>query len=103
MFVDPNEKVPISDGKNTIYIRAKMSVGVRAKVEDAIAMADGGTAKNIGSYILALLENNILAWEGPDFEGVPCTVENIRRLDPDDPLVQKVRDEIARRNAPRGN
>lgn len=105
MFVDPNERVPVSLDGNTIYIRAKMSMAVTARVNDEFSLVAGrgeGLA-GMGSYSLALLVNNIVAWEGPAFTGesgkpIPCTRANIELLDPDDPLVAAVREEIGNRN-----
>ena len=106
MFIDPNERIPITLGGNTIYIRAKMSAGVRAAVQDEIKAKTAGSQddmemRGIGSYRLALLRHNIVAWEGPDFEGRPCTRANIDLLDLDDPLIEMVAEQIGTRNAPK--
>jgi hypothetical protein len=109
MFVDPNERVPVTLGENTVYIRARMSVAVQARVQDELAVREGSPEaglSGIGSYTLALLVHNIVGWEGPDFvdaagKPVPCTRANIERLDPDTELLQMVRDEIGARNARR--
>lgn len=101
-----NERVPVyldEDPSNIIYIRSKMNVGVQNRVQDAIAAIsqDGGKADisyHLGAYNNALLTCNVLGWEGPDFDKVPCTPENILELDPDDPLLEKVLEEINRRN-----
>jgi hypothetical protein len=52
-----------------------------------------------------LLEVNIKKWNGPDFQDrnghpIPCTTANIRRLDPNEPLVQKVLKIVGDRNEP---
>lgn len=110
MFIDPKERVTVTDERgNTVWIKAKMDVATKHKVEDAVAAIgdDMGTEAvqiHIGSYNTALLIHNIVAWEGPDFmdereKPVPCTPANIRRLDPDEPLVDMVLREINRRNA----
>ena len=111
MFIDPTERVPVTVGGNTIYIRAKMTASVRARVEDEIAAKGLGDRRDmemrgLGSYSLALLVHNIVAWEGSDFvdergKPIPCTRANIERLDLDEPLVVEVREEIGRRNAPK--
>jgi len=106
MFVDPNAKVAITEGENTIYIKAKMDLATRAAVQDEIAARGMGSTdevevRGIGSYRLALLAHNIVGWEGPAFEGVRCNRANILRLEPDDPLVEKVAAEIGERNAPK--
>lgn len=106
MFIDPTARVPVTDGRNTIYIKAKMDVSTRAAVQNEMRAAGTDEAEefvmtHIGSYRLALLTHNIVGWEGPDFEGVPCTRTNIGRLDPSEPLVIKVSQEIGERNASR--
>lgn len=107
MFVQ-TDRVPITVGDNTIYIKAKMDYGTRNQVLSAAAdarMDDKGNAKaatvNIGRYQNALLVNNIVDWNGPAFENIACTAVNILRLDPDEPLVVKVLEEIATRNPQR--
>jgi hypothetical protein len=105
IFVD-KKPVPITvDGVNTIYIRARMGYGIEQKViGDATTFKqEAGKQKqtvevNIGAYNMALLTNNILRWEGPEFGGIPCTPENIALLNDEDPLVEKVLGEIAERN-----
>lgn len=106
------EPVPVSvDGSNTIYIRPKMGYGIEQKVigeatkfTQATKSQNGSKAPaqtvevNIGAYNMALLTNNIMRWEGPEFNGIPCTAENIALLDDSDPLVEMVLKEIAERN-----
>jgi len=53
---------------------------------------------DLAENLIAMLVLNILGWSGPDFDNVPCTPENIRRLDPDQPVVEKAIEEITRRN-----
>lgn len=108
MFVADN-RVPVTDERgNTVYIRAKMDFGTRNKVIGAVARVhpngEGAeTEMDLGAYNTALLTQNILAWEGPDFNGVPCTAANIARLDPDEPLVDQVLAEINTRNTKAAN
>ena len=115
MFVDPNERVAVTLGENTVYIKAKMSAGTKALLEDEIKASGTGRVRGgdapdediemsgFGSYGMLLRIHNIVAWEGPDFtdasgKPIPCTRANIERLDPDDPLVEAVREEIGKRN-----
>ena len=107
MFVDTKAKVPVTHGGNTIYIKAKMDYGTVAAVQDEIKATGGGTDgmqfERLGSYRMALLAHNIVAWEGPDFmdangKPVPCTRANIERLDPNEPIVEMVAAEIGERN-----
>lgn len=105
MFVDTT-KVPIAldhDPANVIFIRPKMDFGTKARVLDAIAKVqatDKGASVGVGmgAYQLALLQHNIVGWEGPAFGAVPCSPEAVARLDPDEPLVARVVEEIATRN-----
>lgn len=112
MFVSNTERVAVTvDGVNTVYIRPKMPFGVQQKVvsamtqmrADADAMNGVDATLDWGAYNMALMRYNILGWEGPAFQDeagrpVPCTPANIERLDPDEPLVDKVLEEIQRRN-----
>jgi hypothetical protein len=87
---------------NVIYIRAKMDVATDAKVKSELVTmgADNKTVEmRLGENQLALLIHNIVKWDGPDLKDVPCTVANIRALDPTEPHIVLVLDEIARRNA----
>lgn len=66
---------------------------------------DGGMdmTYDVAAYSLALLECNVLDWRGPSFtlpDGGkrPCTPEQIRALNPAEPLVAKVLAEIGARN-----
>lgn len=106
------EPVAVSvDDKNIIYIRPKMGYGIEQKVigeatkfTQAAKSQNGSKAPaqtvevNIGAYNMALLTNNILRWEGPEFSGIPCTDENKAMLDDSDPLVEMVLKEITERN-----
>jgi hypothetical protein len=91
------------DPDNRIYIKAKMDYGTKNAVMDEIAKITitSGTPDvraALGAYNTALMTKNIVRWEGPAFGGVPCTPETIMQLDPDEPLVERVMDEINRRN-----
>ena len=88
---------------NVIYIRAKMSVGVKAKVSSEMFLWNADRKElesRFGENETALLIHNIVRWEGPDFAGVPCTRKNIIELDPTEPHIVKVLEAIALRNAP---
>jgi hypothetical protein len=100
-FFIENKPVGVSDDNgNTIYILARMGIGDEAKVSaDFVGL--GGRA--INAYQLALLRHNVLRWEGPDFENddgktIPCTRENIDRLQPDLPLVKATLERIGELN-----
>jgi hypothetical protein len=97
----------ITPAIDVIWIRNRMSVAVQQGVQsEATSMkGSGGRAMevdiDIGLYQLALLRQNILAWQGPSFNGVVCTPETIGELDASEPLVQRVLQEISDRNARR--
>jgi len=103
MFVD-RKPVVIGEGPDTISIRPKMDFSTKNACMDALAAISQGddgkanVAMHLGAYQLALLRHNIVAWSGPSFVGVACTPENIDKLDPDEPLVEQVLEEIGRRN-----
>jgi hypothetical protein len=88
MFIQ-TDRVPVTDDRgNTIWVRRKMDFGAAATIQ-ATPMQD----RIIATYVV-----NILGWDGPDFQGVACTEEAIRRLDPTDPLVDQVGRKIAELN-----
>ena len=97
----------ITPAIDVIWIRNRMSVAVQQGVQsEATSMkGSGGRAMevdiDVGMYQLALLRQNILAWQGPSFNGVVCTPETIGELDASEPLVQRVLQEINDRNARR--
>jgi hypothetical protein len=102
MFVN-GAAVEVTVGENTICIRPKMDFGTKNCCMDALAAIgreNGETemAVHLGAYQVALMAENILAWRGPAFVGVPCTAANIAKLDPDEPLVELVLEEIVARN-----
>lgn len=98
---DPSEVIADVTPR-TIWIRAKMNLGVSNTVAGKMARLNGKELElTLGERMTALLEENILAWAGGDLEGVPCTKANIRRLDPTDPFIDRVADEISTRNMPK--
>lgn len=102
----PKESIPVSidGGVNTIYIKPKLDLGGKTRVQDA-ANSVGGGIVTIGAATLMLLVESIIDWSGPDFieDGakLPCIRANIERLDPDDPLVERAAEEVGKRNAPK--
>ena len=97
----------ITPAIDVIWIRNRMSVAVQQAVqsEATSVKTSGGRSPDleidVGLYQLALLRQNILAWQGPSFNGVVCTPETIGELDASEPLVQRVLQEISDRNARR--
>lgn len=112
MFIDPNERIAVyefdanevisEEPPNVIFIRPKMDFATQKKVGAAGFRLGAGSKPNeldLAENLIAMLVLNIVGWSGPQFDSVPCTPENIRRLDPDQPIVEKALEEIARRNS----
>ena len=101
----------ITPDMDVIWIRARMSVAVQQAVQSeatsvSTSRVNGRTGTpdveiDVGVYQIALLRQNILAWQGPSFVGVPCTADAIGDLDPQEPLVERVLQEINDRNTRR--
>lgn len=105
MFVSDERVAVTVDGKDVIYIRPKMGAKTKALLQDQLVKITGKAGDEgaqmeftSGAYQIALLVANIIAWEGPGFDGVKCVPFNIERLDPDTELYDKVLGEIAQRN-----
>jgi hypothetical protein len=103
---DPDEIIS-DEPPSVVWIRAKMNVGIKKKVEGHIArMAKNGDVElTLDQQQMALFIYNILDWDGPRFldglgQKVPCTPANIERLDPSDPFFEKVVNAIGERNRP---
>lgn len=112
MFIDPHDYVEVYEfdptevlsdqPPNIIRIRPKMDFATQKKVGAAGFRLGTGAKPNeldLAENLIAMLVLNIVGWSGPDFDAIPCTPENIRRLDPDQPIVEKALEEIARRNS----
>lgn len=101
----------ITPDMDVIWIRSRMSVAVQQAVQSeatsvSTSRVNGRTGTpdveiDVGVYQIALLRQNILAWQGPSFVGVPCTADAIGDLDPQEPLVERVLQEISDRNTRR--
>jgi len=124
MFINPQALASVSDDRgNTVWFKTKMTFRDNAAVEEAllkmkfkqgnIGKAGNGQGDDatidmnvaFSNQKLALLQANIKRWEGPDFvdengRPIPCTPQNIALLDPDNPLVDKVVEELNLRNMP---
>lgn len=85
---------------NVIWIKAKMDVETKGRVTSELFTMgkDSQLEARLGANETALLVHNVVRWEGPDFEGVPCTAERIRKIDPTEPHWAKVLEVIAERN-----
>ncbi len=89
--------VTVDGGDNVVWIRRKMDVATKSEVQDALASIEGldqGQTRSVLLHLnrqnLVLVQYNVLSWEGPEFEGIPCTFAMIARWDPDDPLYDAV-------------
>lgn len=108
IFLSDADRVRVAlpdDPENAIYIRPRMNMGQKNRVQGAsLSMgADGKTALDIGAGQNALMGVNFVAWEGPKFtlpsgKLAPCTPQYQQQLDPSDPLVQLALKEINDRN-----
>jgi hypothetical protein len=86
---------------NVIWIKPKMDVETRGRVRSELAQLgeDGKTPiMQAGAEQTALLLHNIVRWAGPDLDSTPCTPANIRRIDPTEPHIEKVLNQIGERN-----
>jgi hypothetical protein len=91
----------ISDREpNVIYILPKMSVEVKGRVSSEMfgLTKDNQMEARLGQNELALLIHNVVRWDGPDLGSTPCTRANISRLDPTEPHIVRVLEQIAERN-----
>ena len=83
-------------------VKVKLS-GNRKQRRAAKARGEKGDAQeavmDVGVYQIALLVHNVIRWQGPAFDNMPCTPANIERLNPNEPLVKRVLEEIGERNA----
>lgn len=101
----------ITPDMDVIWIRSRMSVAVQQAVQSEATSVSTNRVNgrsstpdveiDVGVYQISLLRQNILSWQGPSFAGVPCTADNIGDLDPQEPLVERVLQEISTRNTRR--
>ena len=101
--VDP-DGTPESE-KNVIWIKPKMDFGTKQRVQNAMLQVTPKQAADVdnvpmdlAAYQIQLLVGNVVRWAGPAFTDVPCDAAHILQLDPDEPLVGAVLEEIATRN-----
>ncbi len=100
MFIDPSDLVCIECKDNKIYVKRKMDIATETAVVADMRQIDAGSSSSLAAYNLALLKRNIKKWEGPDFDGIPCTISKIEQLDPNEPLIKILIDKINELNAP---
>lgn len=106
IFLNRDDLVAVSlpdEPENVVWVRRKMDLGTRNRVQDALMTLDnmnsdgtgGVMSLNLGKSNTVLMQNNIVRWEGPKFRDdngmpIPCTPYMIENIDPDDPLVDAV-------------
>lgn len=91
------ETVAVTEGPDTIYIKSRMDYGDTVRIGNAGQKDEHGNI-NFEALNTMLFQINILGWEGPGFEGQPYSLEALLRLEPNDPLLEKVLQEINARN-----
>ena len=85
-----------------------MDVGTQRRIQGAAWQAGDGKAApqaDLGLSLVALLQYNVLAWEGPLFidgagKKIPCTPANVVRMPAGHPFTEKIAEAIAARNKP---
>jgi hypothetical protein len=95
---DETDAIDLGNG-DTVHIRRKMSYGQQRAL--ASLMAPGGDRVAATSeYLVAVLQQNIVRWDGPGFQNgtgpMPLTRESIDALDPE--VANRLTVEIANRN-----
>jgi hypothetical protein len=110
--VSPGE---ITDAMDIVWIYPVMPLGVEQKVNGrafkieqmrarGVKNATTKEALDVGAYDAAVLELNILHWQGPGFTDprtgrpIACTPQTIAALNSQEPIIRRVRQEITDRN-----
>lgn len=93
------QAVTVEGDENIIYVVDKLNYGARQQILSAMTQISAQVGQragitpqmtfDVGAFNLAVAQHAIVGWEGPDFEGVEVTPENIAALDFDDELVKK--------------
>lgn len=85
-------------GGDVVHIRHRMSYGQQRILGSLVAGKDAATATS--EYLVAVLEHNVVSWEGPGFQNgtgpMPLTRSSFDKLDPD--IALRLVNEIATRN-----
>ena len=96
MFLD-SQTITVTEGENSMTLRQHMTLAQEAHFRGELTAAarafDGYLATEQWEWLL--LRAYLASWSGPAFRNgrdpIPCTYDNIDRLDPNDPLVIKAR------------
>lgn len=101
VFANKSVRVTHPEYPNSaIFIRPHMTIGMRnamlgaAKVNPRTSEI---TDMDINEVQEALYIAGVVGWEGPEFDGEPCTPENVRSLPSDHPLVEATFNEMKNR------
>ena len=126
-FIDPQARVTIIDGDDSVIIVGKLTKRQRGQVQQellslqirqqASGSANGSGRKEANDEMtvdakvsahlheLALLKAAVVDWDGPSFRfpsgaKVPCNGVWIERIDPDAPIWRKVLERVDELNTP---
>lgn len=95
-------RVQLEDDDNWIDVKAKLSAGDRAKLQDGLLMIERTTSDvrvQSGGYLVTLMEIAFIDWHiVEDGEEVPFAKKTISQIDLDHPLVEAACDKIAELN-----
>lgn len=106
MFLD-TQTITVTEGKNSMTLRQHMTLAQEAHFRGELTAAarafDGYLVQEQWEWLL--LRAYLASWSGPAFQDgrtlMPCTYDNIDRLDPNDPLVLKARKQAYDQHFPR--
>lgn len=92
---DAATPVSVAGDPAVIYVRERLNSGQMQQIATAGLALNQSGANVIG----AMWDAYVLRWENvtDGDKSIPCTPANMRRLDPNDPLVEAVSDLIAER------
>jgi hypothetical protein len=96
-----HEPVRIELDGEWIAVKPKLSVGDKNALYTAMVTVDGDKSEiQVGAYLAALLDTAIVDWHLLDADGKEISFDRalIKDFDPDDPLIELVQDEVAKRN-----
>ncbi len=91
------DPIDIGEG-DTVHIRRRMSYGQQRAL--SVLLTDKDPRAGLSEYLVAILQQNIVRWEGPGFDagGTPKVIsrESLDELDPS--IANRLLDEINQRN-----
>lgn len=96
---DDTEPFDLGDG-DVVHLRRRMSYGDQRRLAAVLTDREKATG-GMASYLIALLDRNVIRWEGPGFvdeAGKPLAVTRDALDDLDNDVAEAIVNEIARRN-----